>query len=233
MLPFFCVPGYSGNVLRFRNLGSYFAPDQPLYGLRDPRLEHKNVSFTQIEDIVPHYVKALLTHQPQGPYYVGGYSFGCLVALEVAQQLQKAGHRVKVLVFLDMPPSCRPQSPSLAARIRLLVKQKGLSATYKSIMRRLTLLTKRFTPNSVLPLALHEANFLAQTTYVPRAYPGRAIFFQTQNNRDIPRMWGNLIAGGIEAHDIPGDHETILYEPHVQVLAERLKTRLTQIQMQS
>jgi thioesterase domain-containing protein/acyl carrier protein len=225
--PFFCVPGYSGNVLRFRSLGSYFAPDQPLYGLRDPRLEHKSVSFTQIEDIAPYYVEALLTHQPQGPYYIGGYSFGCLVALEIAQQLQKAGHQVNALVFLDLPRSCRPQRPRLAARISLLVKQKGLSATGKTVMRRLTLLTKRFTPNAVLPLSLSEANFLAQTTYAPRVYTGRAIFFHTQNNRDTPRMWENLIAGEIEVHEIPGDHETMLYEPHVQILAEKLKTRLT------
>ncbi len=231
--PFFCVAGYSGNVLRFRGLGSYFAPDQPLYGLRDPRLEQKNVAFTQIEDIAPHYVKALRTHQPQGPYYVGGYSFGCLVALEIAQQLQKAGHQVNALVFLDMPRSCRPQSSSLAARISFRVKQEGLAEVCKKIMRRVTLLTKRFTPNAVLPLALHEANILAQTTYVPRAYPGCAIFFQTQNNRDIPRMWERHIAGGIEVHEIPGDHETILYEPHVQILAEKLKTRLTQIQIHS
>jgi thioesterase domain-containing protein len=46
-------------------------------------------------------------------------------------------------------------------------------------------------------------------------------------------MWESHIAGGIEVHEIPGDHETILYEPHVQILAEKLKTRLTQIQMHS
>jgi len=72
---------------------------------------------------------------------------------------------------------------------------------------------------------------LAKDTYVPKVYPGRVIFFQTRDNQDAPYRWENLMAGGIEVHEIPGDHETIMQEPYVQILAEKLKARLAQLQM--
>jgi len=134
--PFFCVPGYMGNVLRFRDLGSYFAPDQPLYGLRDPRLLQKNIPFARIEHIALRYVETLLTHQSQGPYYIGGYSFGCLVALEIAQQLQKAGHQVGTLIFLDLPSGCHPQTWRLDARMNFLLKRHSLAKARKIIVRK-------------------------------------------------------------------------------------------------
>jgi thioesterase domain-containing protein/acyl carrier protein len=229
--PFFCVPGYMGNVLRFRGLGPYFAPDQPLYGLRDPRLLHKSIPFARIEDIVPRYVETLLTHQSQGPYYVGGYSFGCLVALEIAQQLQKAGHQVGALIFLDLPSGCHPQRWRLDSRMSLLLKRHSPVKAYKIIVRKIALFTRLFTPGLTPSFSMTEANMLARDTYVPKIYPGRVIFFQTRDNQDAPYRWENLMTGGIEVHEIPGTHETLLQEPHVQIVAEKLKACLAQLQM--
>src|SRR5262249_13745404 len=138
--PFFCVSGYDGTALPLRTIRSYFAPDQPFYGLRDPRLGHKKISFTRIEDIAPRHIETLLTHQPQGPYYVGGYSFGCLVAFEVAQQMLRAGHQVRALIFLDLPRSCRPQRPGIDPSAKIdFVKEKGLVQSFKAATRRLLL----------------------------------------------------------------------------------------------
>ncbi|HJY80086.1 MAG TPA: amino acid adenylation domain-containing protein [Candidatus Binatia bacterium] len=231
--PFFCVSGYDGTALPLRSLGPYFAPDQPFYGLRDPRLGHKRISFTRIEDIAPRHIKTLLTHQPQGPYYLGGYSFGCLIAFEIAQQLQKAGHKVKALVFLDLPRSCRPQRPSVTpgAKMNLLIKQEGLAKFLQRIPWRLFLLAKRFTPSFISSLSVREANILAKANYVPQTYAGRVIFFQTRYNQDIPQLWENLLTGGIEIYHIPGDHHTMWREPNVQPLAEKLRAVLVQAQM--
>ncbi len=230
--PFFCVSGYDGTALPLRTIKPYFAPDQPFYGLRDPRLGHKKISFTRIEEIEPQHIRILLAHQSQGPYYLGGYSFGCLVAFEIAQQLHKAGHQVRALIFLDLPRSCRPQRPGIDPSAKLdFVKQKGLAQSFKAATRRLLLFTKRFTPSFIEPLSVREANILAKTAYVPKVYPGRAIFFQTPHNQDAPQMWEHLIAGGIEVHNIPGDHHTMWREPHLQILAEALKTVLVRVQM--
>jgi thioesterase domain-containing protein len=233
--PFFCTGGYGGNVLQFRGIRPYLYPDQPFYGLRDPRLGHKRVAFTRITDIARHHVETLLAQQPHGPYYVGGYSFGCLVAFEMAQQLQKAGHHVGALFFLDLPNGCLPRAPgpTLGTKIRFLVRQQSLSSAYQRIVTKLSLLTKRLTPAFVAPLSVLEANILAKLAYVPQVYPGRVIFLQTKNNQDIPLMWKPLMAGGIEVQEIPGDHYTMWQEPHVQIFAEKLKSCLAHLQLSS
>jgi amino acid adenylation domain-containing protein len=229
--PFFCTGGYGGNVLQFRGIRPHLDPDQPFYGLRDPRLGHKKVAFTRIADIARRHVETLLARQPHGPYYIGGYSFGCLVAFEIAQQLQRAGHDVGALLFLDLPNGCLPRrpGPTLGPKIRSLMRQPSLSTVYSRIITKLALLTKRLTPAFIAPLSVLEANVLAKIAYVPQVYPGRIIFLQTKNNQGVPLMWKPLIAGGIEVQEIPGDHYTMWQEPHVSVLAEKIKVCLTDL----
>jgi len=210
----------------------YLYPDQPFYGLRDPRLGQQKIAFTPIPAIARGQIATVLTQQSHGPYYCGGYSFGCLIAFEIAQQLQKAGHHVGALIFLDLPRTYHPQRPTLSfgAKIRRLLNQHNLSAAYNRIVKTLTRLTKRFTPGLASPLSILEANILAKNAYVPQVYPGRLVFFQTKRNRDISQEWEPFIAGGIEVHEIPGDHYTMWQEPHVQILAEKLKTVLGKLQ---
>jgi thioesterase domain-containing protein len=229
--PFFCASGYDGTALPLRRLGPHLAPDQPLYGLRDPRLEYKEVSFLTVEDLASRYIEILRAQQPQGPYYLGGYSFGCLVAYEIAQQLQKAGQQVKGPIFLDLPRVSRPPGPGLVPRVQMdFIKQKGPFEALKTIVRRLFMLTKRFTPSVVGPLSVREANILAKAAYRPQIYPGRVVFFQTRDNQDVPYLWEPLITAGIEVHHIPGDHHTMLREPHLQILVDKLKPVLLQLQ---
>ena len=83
--PFFCVHGIGGTVLRFRDLARRFGSDQPFYGLQAQGLDGKLPFHTRVEDMAAHYIKELQIVQSQGPYYLGGYSFGGMVALEMAQ----------------------------------------------------------------------------------------------------------------------------------------------------
>ncbi len=233
--PFFCASGYDGTALPLRRLGPLLAPDQPFYGLRDPRLEHKAVPFVSVEDTAAHYIQVLRTHQPQGPYYLGGYSFGCVIAFEIAQQLHQAGQQVRALMFLDLPRGCYPRrlGVSTGARIGFLVKQNGLANSCKEIARSWWLSFKQLTPSLFGPLSIREANILAQEAYIPQRYPGRIIFFQTRDNQGVPDLWKNLIAGSIEIHHIPGDHHTMLRDPDLQILIEKFKTILLRLQREA
>ena len=72
---------------------------------------------------------------------------------------------------------------------------------------------------------LFESNLRAMEAYAPRPYDGGVVVFRSAGRSiegDPTLGWGTLAAGGVEAHAIPGDHFTLLREPHVQVLAERL-----------
>jgi len=96
--PFFCVHGYAG----YSGLASHLGPDQPLYGLIQG-LDGKKF-YTRVEDLASHYLKDVRAVCPKGPYFLGGHSFGGLVAFEMARQLQRQGERVGLLVLMDSTP---------------------------------------------------------------------------------------------------------------------------------
>ncbi len=99
--PFFCIPGAGGNVLYFYDLARCLGAEQPFYGLQAQGLDGESEPLHRIEEIASDYIKAIQTVQPQGPYLLGGHSFGGLVAFEMAQQLQQQGHKVGLLAILD------------------------------------------------------------------------------------------------------------------------------------
>jgi thioesterase domain-containing protein/acyl carrier protein len=106
--PFFCVHGVGGSVFGLEDLARHFSPDQPFYGIRAAGPDGYEQRCRRIEDMAAHYLAAVRTVQPHGPYYLGGYSFGGSVALEMAQQLRSRGERVALLAILDhVPPPTR------------------------------------------------------------------------------------------------------------------------------
>jgi phthiocerol/phenolphthiocerol synthesis type-I polyketide synthase E len=99
--PLFLVHGAEGNVLLYRRLARYLGPDQPVYGLQSQGLSGDGCFYTSIEEMASHYVKELITVQPNGPYYLGGYCLGGTVALEMAQQLSAQGQKVGLVILMD------------------------------------------------------------------------------------------------------------------------------------
>ena len=91
--PLFCVHGGSG-------LAHYLGTDQPYYGLQPHGLDGRRVP-TTVEAMAVDYLKEIRTLQPEGPYCLGGYSYGGVVAFEMAQQLCQQGQKVALLVLLD------------------------------------------------------------------------------------------------------------------------------------
>jgi thioesterase domain-containing protein len=100
-LPFFCVHPADGTVLSYADLAHQLAPDQPFYGLQAPGLDGEQEPYTQLEAMATHYLEAIRSIQAEGPYLLGGWSMGGVVAFEMAQQLQRQGQPVALLVLLD------------------------------------------------------------------------------------------------------------------------------------
>jgi amino acid adenylation domain-containing protein len=99
--PFFAVHGVGGNVLNYRALARYVGDDQPFYGLQARGLDGKSLPHTRVEDMAAEYLPEIRRVQPSGPYYIGGFSFGCSVAFEIAQRLRRAGEEVALLALID------------------------------------------------------------------------------------------------------------------------------------
>ncbi|WP_226889811.1 thioesterase domain-containing protein, partial [Nostoc sp. MG11] len=99
--PFFCIPGAGGNPTYLYNLAHHLGQDQPFYALQSLGLDGKSKPHTRVEDMATYYIQAIQSIQSEGPYLLGGHSFGCGVAFEIAWQLQKMGQEVALLALLD------------------------------------------------------------------------------------------------------------------------------------
>jgi len=118
--PFYCVHGVTGDILWFTELAGLLAPHaQPFYGLQARGLDGAQPPFDTLEAMAAYYLDAVLAHQPQGPYYLGGASFGGMVAYEMAQQLHARGLPVARLVMFDFAPGFDQPQPLWQPRLAL------------------------------------------------------------------------------------------------------------------
>jgi thioesterase domain-containing protein/acyl carrier protein len=99
--PFFCVHSIGGDVVRFYYLARYLDNNHPVYGFQAPHPSELDQEVASVEDTAARYISAMKEVQSVGPYLIGGYSFGSVIAFEMAQQLLRGGERVGVLALLD------------------------------------------------------------------------------------------------------------------------------------
>jgi amino acid adenylation domain-containing protein/FkbM family methyltransferase len=82
-------------------LSRYLGADQPVYGLQHLGQDGRPVRCTSIEKMAAFYVREMRKVQPNGPYFIGGFCIGGMIAFEMAHQLQSQGEVVALLVLLD------------------------------------------------------------------------------------------------------------------------------------
>ena len=235
--PFFCIHGINGAVVRFHDLSQYLGSDQPFYGLQAQGLDAGHPCHARTEEMASHYVEEIRRVQPQGPYFLGGYSFGGAIAFEMAQQLAAQGQEDAVVILFDTHfPQPRP--PSISRKAALLTPfrvpaserwtyiSRLLRAPIRVVERRLHV--ARLPPNSK---RVRKACLQAERDYTPRVYPGRVILFRS-NHKPLGQLsdpragWSECAARGLEVYEIAGNHENILLEPQVRFVAEHLKACL-------
>jgi thioesterase domain-containing protein/acyl carrier protein len=96
-----------GSVFRYGNLAEALGPDHTVRGFESPALTGERFPFTRIETLALRYVTELQRDQPHGPYHLLGYSFGGILAFEMARQLRRAGEEVALLAVVDIGPGYR------------------------------------------------------------------------------------------------------------------------------
>jgi amino acid adenylation domain-containing protein len=249
--PFFCVHPGTGNVLCYLPLAHELGTARPFYGLQAAGLEDDQPPRRSVAALATAYVAALRDVQPQGPYLLGGWSFGGLVAFEMAQQLHAQGQSVALLALIDswapQPDDTAPNDDDtlLAGFAHDLGRTFGKPSalTLADLRRvapaqRLGFVVAQAHAAEVLPpdigeeqvrraLAVFAANSQAMRDYQPQPYAGnvallRASAQPTVESPDALLGWDAFVTSGIALHAIPGDHYSMIRPPHVQVLAERL-----------
>ena len=100
----YCVHSVGGEAMSFRHLAGLLGPEQRVYGIQVPPGKRTAEFASSVEAIASYYVQELTAFQPQGPYFLGGWSAGSTLALEMAQQLEASGQHVALVVALDGAP---------------------------------------------------------------------------------------------------------------------------------
>ena len=119
-LPFFCVHSGGGDVFVYNNLAKNIGSNQPFYGLQSSGLNEIWEPLNSVESMAGYYLEAIQKVQPQGPYQLGGWCFGGIVAFEMANQLHKQGQEVKLLILIDTYSPTAFRSKNQLDKIKLL-----------------------------------------------------------------------------------------------------------------
>ncbi len=111
--PLFLIHGWGGGVVDYADLARSIAPRWPIYGLQAAGLTREEPPDTTIEAMVNRYVTAIKTVQPQGPYRLGGYCTGGVIAYALACRLEELGERADVVAIIEgdapgVAQSCPP-----------------------------------------------------------------------------------------------------------------------------
>jgi len=256
-LPFFWIHGDSSNGI----LPEYLGPDQPLYGLEHQAHDGNPAAHTRVETISKYYLDEVRKVRPAGPYFLGGFSFGALVAFEMAQQLKRDGADVPLLFMLD--PPCFEKEGEAAPRSATVWQE--FTRHWREISRRrgrekLEYVVPRLKGQFIdgwwftevarklrwkccllagrrLPLSLRSAYILdvyagALRLYLPKPYADRVVIYKSKNACYPPSMnWFELLTGDRTVLESPGRHMDLRSEPYVAEWVEALKASLDEVQL--
>lgn len=220
--PIFLASDAAGTALSYQPLADRLDADRPVYGLEPDPADKTHQSVTQV---AAHNVDAVLAIQPEGPYTLGGWSFGSVVAHEMARLLLERGEVVDVLLCIDaFMPGRRGVPIGLDPEFLY-------SHAYFQVAGVLSLgeVGRQMRRNPALhKLFLNKARTMA--TYRPRAVDCPAVVFKVgldaRGAEKLTTRLTPLYGGGVRVIPVPGNHWSVLTEPHVHQLAEDLLTTL-------
>ena len=234
--PLFCVMR-AGSVVTLRHLAATLGPEQPVYGVWMPSMHGPEIAGGSIQDIATTCARLVREVAPEGPYRLFGHSLGGLVVYETARRLAAEGQAVGFLGVADAlhPDLVRARwerRHSTRYRLGKLFSRRGPEI----VAWRVRQLFGRNPPRPVdyLPgteaILDWQAAFARERAYEPGPAPAPVTIFATQpyerfsGSHDLG--WAPLMLPGSECIEVPGDHDSMIGEPHVHVLAARLEESL-------
>ena len=246
-LPLYCIHPDHGLVLFYQALANCLPPDQPVYGLQSVGVDSDEPPLTSLEDMAGRYLRDIKAFQPSGPYHLGGYSLGGVLAAEMARQLHASGEQVGLLALFDTYAPVayqqnlidKPRLQRMAGHFQLLknsTPREAISALGEKAREAMhgkkpdwqkaadelagTVSPERLAALQAVILANEAAFFRYNTPF----YPARATLFRAAEvsifeERDPALWWGDRFRGGLDIHDVPGVHLSMMNGPQVSALA--------------
>lgn len=243
--PLFLVHTTPGDIFCYASLVSELGSDQPCYGLQSRGLRRVEESHTDIASMAAYYIEQIRSVRPKGPYYLGGWCYGGIVAVEMARQLIESGEEVGIVAVMDaMAP--RPETilhGYYIDRMRAFVEM-GPRQQLQYLREKVDRARGKADEKSLVemlevevssgPLAnraiVSNINLAAVRKHRARRFPGLITLFRASEplRGTVPDrcMGWQSLADELEIYEVPATHAEILHQPQVKRLAEKLRSAM-------
>jgi amino acid adenylation domain-containing protein len=250
-LPLFLVHPVGGTVFCYMELAGHLSADRPVYALQAPAERANIFEVISIEEMAAQYLEELRRVQERGPYLLGGWSMGGVVAFEIARQLVAAGEEVLLLALVDSeaPQGVGAPQATNAFLLRALALDLGVPAAQyarltaehadvDSGLRALFALAAAaglVTPSTAFEEFQSRADVLANhfqalAAYRPEPLDTAAVWFHALEpfeGDSAPRTesWQDWLPR-VETRAVPGNHYSLMRIPNVEVLADHMRSAI-------
>jgi amino acid adenylation domain-containing protein len=251
--PVFFVHGIGGEVLEYYQLARLLGDDQPFYALQAPLDSAAVDESRSLEEVAGQYLESIREVQAEGPYRLGGFSWGGVVAFEMAQQLARQNQAVGLLAVVDSvaPSPCRVRPRHEDEAVFLAKALQALAPAHERGRFAQAEALPRLPPAELYKHAVgrlqqwgiigeelaredgeaylrgyikgYMARVKALGNYEAKVFPGRITLFRTESELSKEDAWGRLTDRPLCVRQIDGPHWTVMQEPQVQTLARQLK----------
>jgi thioesterase domain-containing protein len=252
--PLFMFAGVRGGPDTFRELAAQLSPDRPVYGFYHIGAQDECEPVRQVARMAQLYAAELRGVQRKGPYYLLGYSFGGVVAFELARELIAQGERVAMVIIMDCPAPGYPRPAPLVTRLKAHIENlrtlhhekrrdyvKQRFANVRTRFAKAAGLIPYIIPGEVVPELVRRidaALYEAYRNYHPQPLSVEVLFLTADTppewptaHFDDPLMgWGDLLRGRISQCAIPGTHLSVFAPQNLPVLAARIRSGLARSQ---
>lgn len=254
--PLFCIHGGDGGVIFYRGLAQALPSELPVHAIESLELGNSGqIHPYRIEETAESYVKAMLGIQSKGPFRLAGYSYGGVVAYEMACLLTNQGYQVEFLGLFDTHnPASTVRSYSMQERLGVFWKQNS----HVPLTGRLDLVKSRFIDgvktnlrvkaelkaavetsapepySDTRRVQVREENWRSMLSYSPSPFEGKVTLFKAMQQSDkveraLDYGWSCLAGGGFDIIPVPGDHLTLFNPENIPPLAKALCDSLPRI----
>ena len=234
--PIYCIGAVDGEVIVFRRMALELGLDQPLYGLQPFRLI---TPLATVERLAAAYIEELLKSGEPEPACLLGYSFGGLVAVEMARQLQRNGVAPPMVLLIDTtyPAGCRAKEAwaQRFQRYRFVWKQsvQGKSASHfvQRVKNGLAQIASRASSKDRISLpTVNDVSSLqlrASEAYRIKFYSGRVHLFRAETQLEFlgggeDLGWSGVLSD-LVIEEVPGDHGTINTGANLKIMAQKVR----------
>ncbi|MBT0772834.1 amino acid adenylation domain-containing protein [Kineosporia sp. J2-2] len=248
--PLFLFHPFGGTVFCYVELTRHLPEGRPVVAIEAPGVESEGEAEVSVEEMAERYLGLIREIQPAGPYTLGGWCFGGVIAYEAAALLKASGEQVGPIAAIDSRAPIEQNIPEIADDATLLswfardlaipagktltipaehLRELGGDAAFDHILEEATAIgvvaEDADRAQMLRYFEAYLANGIALQTYLPEPRDLDLVLLRARDEESdygVKLGWDELIKGDLTVIDVPGDHNSVMYPPHAAVAAEAM-----------